>query len=293
MSPVDPDVAALLRKFHAEKEVRIRAQLEHNHAQNERRQRNSEISRARVHEQLAASGIDAELLKRQGLRMKEQLEAYKQEVRPALIAHASSLAADVHRARGLTNLSIPGLDLIVSDAIGVQTLPATQNQPGEIRMSGSETGDGSGWGLWQTYPTYLVSFWFHLIPTRTAMWTLQALTQYRGFYVVRADDEAWTSKEAWVRIRTQLSVVQHAWSYGDWKTFCEQGDDNIDETGFIDELSQLQLEVPLQAGDLAVVYVDAWLDTEAQGDGSYAELNFSDGAANYIKPLALLAWPGS
>ena len=189
MSPVDPDVAALLRKFHAEKEVRIRAQLEHNHAQNERRQRNSEISRARVHEQLAASGIDAELLKRQGLRMKEQLEAYKQEVRPALIARASSLAADVHRARGLTNLSIPGLDLIVSDAIGVQTLPATQNQPGEIRMSGSETGDGSGWGLWQTYPTYLVSFWFHLIPTRTAMWTLQALTQYRGFYVVRAPTE--------------------------------------------------------------------------------------------------------
>lgn len=293
MSPVDPELAALSRTFLAQKDARLRAELEHDEAQQERRRRNSETSRARVREQLKASGVDEELLKRHALTMKEELEVYKQQVRPQLIGRASDYEADIHRARGLLTLSIPGLDLIVSEAVGVRTLPATQNQPGEIRMAGSETGDGSGWGLWQTYPVHLVSFWFHLIPTRTAMWTLQALTQYRGFYVVRADDEAWTSKEAWVRIRTQLSVVQHAWSYGDWTTFCEHGDDNIDETAFIDELSQLQLQVPLQAGDLAVVYVDAWLETEAQGDGSYAELNFKDGAANYIKPLALLAWPGS
>src|SRR5262249_10864602 len=153
-----------------------------------------------------------------------------------------------------------------------QTMPPSQNSPTEIRISGSKTGEGDGWGLSETYPIFLVSFWFHLIPTQTAVWTLQALTQYRGFYVVRADDDFWTSKESSVRIRTQLNVVQHSWTYGDWQAFCEHGDDNIDETGFIDELSQLQLQVPLQAGDLAVVYVDSWLETRARGDGCYAEL---------------------
>lgn len=291
-SPDGPEVAARLERFHRQKQARLRARLEQIEAQGPRRRRNNERSRARTYEQLTASGVDAGLLTRQGVRMKAELAAHLHEVRPALIDRPSDKAADTRRALELSTLAIPGLDLIVSPAVGVQTWPVTQNQPGEIRMAGSETGDGSGWGLWQTYPVFLVSFWFHLLPTRTAMWTLQALTQYRGFYVVRADDEAWTSKQAWVKIRTQISVVQHAWSYGDWVTFCEHGDDNIDETGFIDELSQLQLQVPLQSGDLAVVYVDAWLETEAQGDGSHAELNFKDGAANYIQPLALLAWPG-
>jgi hypothetical protein len=37
------------------------------------------------------------------------------------------------------------------------------------------------------------------------------------------------------------------------------------------------------------VKVEMWVDASASGGGSYAEINFSDGSANYIEPLFMSA----
>ena len=62
--------------------------------------------------------------------------------------------------------------------------------------------------------------------------------------------------------------------------------DNFDRTFFID------IQAPLRAGDPVVVTARSEIVAGASGSGSYAELNFADGSANFIQPLSLSVTSG-
>ena len=74
-------------------------------------------------------------------------------------------------------------------------------------------------------------------------------------------------------------------------TLLNRDEDNIDKAYLIDNGGGFDTQAVLRANDPTWFLVRLELSVEAEGDGSYAEVNFSDGVANFIRPLVLFAWP--
>jgi hypothetical protein len=64
---------------------------------------------------------------------------------------------------------------------------------------------------------------------------------------------------------------------------------NIQDSLLVEGRTSFGFEEALNGGDEIIVRVTVTLDTYAQGGGSYAELNFSDGEANLLEaPLVII-----
>jgi hypothetical protein len=106
--------------------------------------------------------------------------------------------------------------------------------------------------------------------------------------VLRSDDGFFTSKHAYVDLRVTMNVHQYV-DFG-WKSFpypLSRDEDNINEFDNFDRTFFFDSTAPLRAGDPVVVTAKIEIVAGASGSGSYAELNFADGTANYIQPLFL------
>jgi hypothetical protein len=161
--------------------------------------------------------------------------------------------------------------------------------PEEINIL--QNSEGSGWGCWAEGKPLPVRWnvWFNFVPDETSVWDLIALFGFHGFYILKAHDGLFTCKEAEVFTEVKMNVYQYFW-HG-WKNFnlIDKDDDNIELTKFYDSGQLFDYTTNLKAGDSTWVLVQVSVRAYASGGGSYAEINFSDGAANYIKPFLLAA----
>lgn len=137
---------------------------------------------------------------------------------------------------------------------------------------------GSGAGSYQVWVEW--GFWFR--PEINKFYSIVAHNTFRGFYIVRSDDGFWTSKYA----RAVVSVWTNVWQYN-WKGWnsvnvLDVGGDNIDTNQRFDTDRHTYSSALLGGNDWAYIRVVAGLYVYARGDGSYAELNFATGAANYL-----------
>jgi hypothetical protein len=144
-------------------------------------------------------------------------------------------------------------------------------------------------GLWATGKAYTpVDVAFTFVPAQTASYEMTAVLAFHGFYVLRDDDGFFTSKHAYVDLRVSLHVHQYVDLQS--KSFpypISRDESNINEFDNFDRTFFFDYTAPLRAGDPVVVTARIEIVAGASGSGSYAELNFADGNANYIDPLLL------
>ena len=154
--------------------------------------------------------------------------------------------------------------------------------PGDIDLwdwaEGAGTGNG---GTGAASRTLIMDWWFTYIPSSSGYYNHYVSVPYHGFYIVRAFDDWFTSKEAQARI--DLSAVGYQYGYkatSSVNLFNMRGT-YINTSGRFDG-SRTMIYTDMLAADRAYLRVSSSFNVYARGSGSYAQLNFNDGAANYI-----------
>lgn len=155
--------------------------------------------------------------------------------------------------------------------------------PGNIDLSDQAWGNGSGlFGTGAGSFTVYLDWWFNFRPPDTRWYSHYIYTLYHGFYIVRADDGWWDSKEATVRIDQSAIGYQYNYKALANMNVLSVSSQNIDVNYRLDSWRYQYYSDQLGGGDLAYLRVSASFYVYARGGGSYAELNFSDGVANYM-----------
>jgi hypothetical protein len=126
------------------------------------------------------------------------------------------------------------------------------------------------------------NFWFLHYPSSYCYLHIHPYVVLHGFYINIADDEWWNS--AYSRTRVDVKVRSHQYYWSNWSntTVHNLGDDNINRARRIDRSSHHFHHMNVGPGDPVWTLVRIRLYSYARAAGSYSEVNFSDGAANYI-----------
>jgi hypothetical protein len=143
---------------------------------------------------------------------------------------------------------------------------------------------GGGWGCtggvgsnqqWAEW-----GFWYK--PPTSRFYSIRPYFQYRGFYIVRANDKWYNCKKAQVLVSAWTNVHQYNWKGWNHVNVLNVRDDNINVNRRFDTNRYTYNSYLLGAGDWAFIRCTIGLYVRAQGSGSYAENNFSTGAANKL-----------
>lgn len=181
-----------------------------------------------------------------------------------------------------------------ADEPGVSdTLDVSPNVQGDIKAFVDDS--GSGWlGIeaesvgQNAHRTVVIEYSF--IPTKTGLWTIFAGVDLHGFFILYADDQAWNSREARIKLNVSISASQYFPGPEVTHSILDIGDDNINTSQLFDDHAGLVYLMQFKQGDPVAVTIKISMEAYAHGDDSYAELNFSNGAANFIRPNGLFAF---
>jgi hypothetical protein len=138
---------------------------------------------------------------------------------------------------------------------------------------------GGGWGCsggvgsnqqWADW-----TFWFR--PESSRFYTIRPHFQFRGFYIVRANDKWYNCKGARVLVSAWTNVYQYNWKGWNHVNVLDVSDDNINVNRRLDTDRHTNNSYLLGGGDWAAIRCTIGLYVRAKGSGSYAENNFSVG----------------
>jgi hypothetical protein len=154
--------------------------------------------------------------------------------------------------------------------------------PGNFDLWDSATGGGNGWfGTGAGSFTGYLDWWFTYNAPQDRNYGHTIWVPFHGFYILYSDDGFWDSKEAHARI--DLSAVGYQYNYkgtGSTNVF-DLDSQNINVNDRFDGWRTMYYS-DLLGADRAYLRVTASFYVYARGGGSTAELNFSDGNANYM-----------
>ena len=154
--------------------------------------------------------------------------------------------------------------------------------PGNIDLSDFANGSGSGiFGTGAASFTVYLDWWFTYNANQNRNYGHTIWVPFHGFYILYADDGFWDSKEAHARI--DLSAVGYQYNYkatASTNVF-DLDSQNINVNDRFDGWRTMYYS-DLLGADQAYLRVTASFYVYARGGGSTAQLNFSDGNANYM-----------
>lgn len=154
--------------------------------------------------------------------------------------------------------------------------------PGNIDLGDSASGGGSGiFGTGAGSFTVYMDWWFSYTPSQNRNYGHTIWVPFHGFYILYSDDGFWDSKEAHARI--DLSAVGYQYNYkaaGTTNVF-DLDSQNINANDRFDGWRTMYYS-DLLGADRAYIRVTSSFYVYARGGGSTAQLNFSDGNANYM-----------
>ncbi|MEW5801372.1 MAG: hypothetical protein AB1847_04625 [bacterium] len=253
-----------------------------------------------VRRTLAESGIEIGKLDGMEDARKLRLDEFLHRVRPRFVDMAPRF--DIHlrektarlafsSSLGSSQASLLGADLLASDMEFLAKIEGEIGNPSVWLYDANQLKDlmsvakGSGWG-WGAYGHVPYAnqaiWWYSWVPPETGTYWIYAGMYYHGFYILYADDNWYTSKNAEVHAFTDIEAHQYYWHGKKEIRIIDRGNDNISESSNLSGSSIWSFNEHFGAGDTVLFKVRFALDTDARGDGSYAELNFSTGKANYI-----------
>lgn len=271
-----------------------------------RRKEREKVHFHRIHTQAQAIGLD---LKQIHQAEAEALKPYLDQVRPSLVNRKSMAKADLH-LRAITRAHLEKSGFRQAEHLGVQLLSSAKeekpgqhrralssiivpNLSGEIKAGISQEGDGSG-GAATEMAQEAAHAYFHFRPTSAGCITINALPIFHGFFHLKADETYFTSKSAEVSLTFRIDVIQHGIRQrGPTIPIFSKSGSNVDQSAFIDQTTQTYSRMAIiQAGEPVFIDIELGLSAGARGAGSYAELNFSCGEANYISIPCVVICPG-
>lgn len=154
--------------------------------------------------------------------------------------------------------------------------------PGNIDLWDACNGSGSGiFGTGACGGTLVMDWWFTYVAPQNRYYGHTIWVPFHGFYIIYADDGFWDSKEAHARI--DLSAIGYQYNYkasGGTNVF-DMDSQNINVNDRFDGWRTMYYP-DLLGADRAYLRVSASYYVYARGGGSTAQLNFSDGNANYM-----------
>ena len=259
---------------------------------NEREKAKEEAARKTFKE--AGTPIDS-LEKDDQKRNKEALERIK-GLREDLIKGPSHLADDL-RHTSLDKALLPatdggraalvGRELYASDAKFLEDIEGEVGNPFATPYDPHTANPwcwASGGGLWSSADITIYStFWYYFYPWENKYYSVTPHVTFHGFYILRADDEWWNSKYAKVECDVRVRAYQYNWKPEGVFGVINHGDDNIEYSTRFDDERHFYYSFLGGAGDLAWIRVNVRIYAYARGDGSYAEINFANGVANYLQ----------
>ncbi len=155
--------------------------------------------------------------------------------------------------------------------------------PGNIDLWDSASGSGSGlFGTGAASFTVYMDWWFAYTTETSRFYNNAIYVPFHGFDIVQADDGFWDSKEAHVRIDLSAMGYQYNGKPTANANVFDVDSQNINVNDRYDGWRSMNYSDLLGGGDTAYLRVTSSFYVYARGGGSLAELNFSDGAANYI-----------
>jgi vacuolar-type H+-ATPase subunit H len=155
--------------------------------------------------------------------------------------------------------------------------------PGNLDLWDSASGSGPGWfGTGAGSFTVYLDWWFVFKPDASRYYNYVVNVPFHGYYLIHADDGFWDSKEAHVRIDISAQGYQYNWKAKNSTDVLDLDSQNINDNDRFDGWRTTYYSDLLGGGDSAYLLVSTSFYVYARGGGSYAELNFSAGAANYM-----------
>jgi|SRR5215207_4023342 len=144
-------------------------------------------------------------------------------------------------------------------------------------------GDGNGWfgsgaGSYQVWAEWGYWYW---VPT-TKYYGITTHNTFRGYYIVRSFDDWWISAYSRAVVSIWVDVWQYNWKGWSNVNALDVGGDNINVNQRFDTDRHHYYTALLGGGDWAYIRNVVGLYVYARAGGSYSELNFAAGAANYL-----------
>jgi hypothetical protein len=145
---------------------------------------------------------------------------------------------------------------------------------------------GSGVGEIQTWIDF--GFWFR--PPTSRFYSVMPHFQFRGFYIVQADDGFWDCKSARSRLSVWTNCYQYNWKGWNHVDVLDLAGDNINRNDRFDVDRYPLSSYLLGGGDWAWIQCTIGLYARAQGGGSYVKNDFASGNANYLCVPECYVW---
>lgn len=208
-----------------------------------------------------------------------------------------ALSADDIEASSIDNALVDSSTQVIYTSSANAFSTQEHSQPGD-EFSASSTifnsstqkrynwakGAGSGIaGSGAASNTQWVEFGFWFKPSVSRVYSIVPRNVFRGFYIVKADDAWYDSKYAKASVNIWINVKQYNWKGWSTHNVMNIGGDNINRNNRLDTNRSNYHSALLGGRDWAYIRVSVQMYVYARGGGSYAELNFAKGSANYMK----------
>lgn len=254
-------------------------------------QRDARLRREKERMQfLADSGVSLRRIEEEERRDAQELEEILAKDRTQVIDPAPHRPAEIRSREDREFLisqmgnpvELAGMDVLTGLRTGAEPeFSATYQRDLKSTMS------GSGWGCGvkenPDYPDTMAYWWHVFTPAQARTFTFYISAPYSGFYVTRADDSWYNCKYVKTYCFYDMDVYQLSWRGMERRTVLDRRGSNVNDTGRMQGTTVWSFNHALQAGIPVTVRVRITLDIYAQGGGSYGELNFADGSANYLE----------
>jgi hypothetical protein len=170
-------------------------------------------------------------------------------------------------------------------------LTAAAVLPAQAILTGGACADywnwasGGGWGCFGSgvgENQQWVEFGFWFLPNASKFYSIIPHYQYRGYYILQADDGVFTCKHTRTRVSAWTNVWQYNWKGWNSVDVLNRSGDNINENKRLDVDRYPYTSYLLGGGDWAFIRCVIGLYVRSQGSGSYAKNDFATGNANYL-----------
>jgi hypothetical protein len=143
---------------------------------------------------------------------------------------------------------------------------------------------GGGWGctggVGQINSYAEFGFWFK--PPTSRFYSIRPHFQFRGYYIVKANDKWYNCKSARITVAAQTNCYQYNWKGWNSINVLNVGGQNINVNRRFDDDRHTYNSYLLAGGDWAYIRARVRLYAYAKGGGSYAKNDYSTGTANKL-----------
>jgi len=143
---------------------------------------------------------------------------------------------------------------------------------------------GSGWGCTGSPGSvnHYAEFGFWFKPPTSKFYSVRPHFQFRGYYIVKANDKWYNCKHAKVLVAAQTDCYQYNWKGMNSVDVLNVGGQNINVNKRFDADRHTYNSYLLAGGDWAFIRARIKIHAYAKGSGSYAKNDYSTGVANKL-----------